>query len=326
VILEAMRTLWKGAISFGLVHIPVRVYPATESKGVKFRYLHRECGTPVRYVKWCSTCEREVAAEDIASGYEYQKGQFVVLEDEDFERLPAAETKVVDILDFVDLSEIDPIYYDKTYYLEPDEGGIKAYALLRRAMLETGRVAVARVTIRTKQSLATVRVFDRTVLAMETMYWPDEIRSYTGFQSLGAEPAFQENEVRMADMLVGSLTAPFHPAKYTDDYRAALQETIRAKVEGRQIFEYREPETAKVIDLMEALRASVEAARGARGPGPEERIAGRPGQGEPDAGAPARGAPAPARGASAPAPGAPIPRGPVGQYQPPDPGGLRGRC
>jgi len=307
-----MRTLWKGAISFGLVHIPVRVYPATESKGVKFRYLHRECGTPVRYVKWCSTCEREVAAEDIVSGYEYQKGQFVVLEDEDFERLPAAETKVVDILDFVDLSEVDPIYYDKTYYLEPDEGGIKAYALLRRAMLETGRVAVARVTIRTKQSLATVRVFDRTVLAMETMYWPDEIRSYTGFQSLGAEPVFHENEVRMADMLVGSLSAPFHPAKYTDDYRAALQETIRAKVEGRQIFEYREPETAKVIDLMEALRASVEAARGARGPGPGEGIAGRPGQGELDAGAPA--------------PGAPIPHGPVGQYQPPDPGGLGGRC
>ena len=274
-----MRTLWKGAISFGLVHIPVRVYPATESKGIKFRYLHRECQTPVRYVKWCPACGREVAPEEIVNGYEYQKDQFVVMEDEDLERLPAAESKVVDIVDFVDLAEIDPIFYDKTYYLEPAEGGAKPYALLRRAMLETGRIAIARVAIRTRQSLAAIRVFDRRVLAMETMFWPDEVRSYAELEALGpgaGEPVFHENEVRMADMLVGSLTAPFDPAKYTDDYRAALREVIEAKVEGRQVFEYREPETAKVIDLMEALRASVEAAQAARGAGGPLPVPGRP--------------------------------------------------
>jgi len=274
-----VRTLWKGAISFGLVHIPVRVYPATESKGIKFRYLHRECQTPVRYVKWCPACGREVAPEEIVNGYEYQKDQFVVMEDEDLERLPAAESKVVDILDFVDLAEIDPIFYDKTYYLEPAEGGAKPYALLRRAMLETGRIAIARVAIRTRQSLAAIRVFDRRVLAMETMFWPDEVRSYAELEALGpgaGEPVFHENEVRMADMLVGSLTAPFEPAKYTDDYRAALRQVIEAKVEGRQVFEYREPETAKVIDLMEALRASVEAAQAARGAGGPLPVPGRP--------------------------------------------------
>ena len=274
-----MRTLWKGAISFGLVHIPVRVYPATESKGIKFRYLHRECQTPVRYVKWCPACGREVAPEEIVNGYEYQKGQFVIMEDEDLERLPAAESKVVDIVDFVDLAEIDPIFYDKTYYLEPAEGGAKPYALLRRAMLETGRIAIARVAIRTRQSLAAIRVFDRRVLAMETMFWPDEVRSYAELEALGpgaGEPVFHENEVRMADMLVGSLTAPFEPAKYTDDYRAALRQVIEAKVEGRQVFEYREPETAKVIDLMEALRASVEAAQAARGAGGPLPVPGRP--------------------------------------------------
>ncbi len=303
-----MRTLWKGAISFGLVHIPIRVYPATESKSVKFRMLHRECKTPIHYVKWCPTCGREVAQEEIVNGYEYQKGQFVVLEDEDFERLPAVETKVVDIVDFVALEEIDPVYYDKTYYLEPGDGGAKAYALLRRAMLETGRIAIAKVAIRARQSLAAIRVFDRTVLAMETMYWPDEIRSYAGLEGLLGEPVFHENEVRMADMLVGSLTSPFDPGKYTDQYRAALREAIQAKVEGRQVYQYREPETAKVIDLMEALRASVEAAQTARsggaaaaqgafGPGPD-----RPGMGGHGPAAP--GGPGPGS--------APPPRGPGG--------------
>ncbi|MEW6031349.1 MAG: Ku protein [Bacillota bacterium] len=263
-----MRTLWKGAITFGLVHIPVRVYPATENKGVKFRYLHRECKTPVRYVKHCPTCRREVASEEIVSGYEYEKGQFVVLADEDFERLPTAEAKVVDIVDFVHISEIDPILFDKSYYLEPADGGAKAYALLRRAMLDTGRIAVARVALRARQHLAAVRVFDGVVLVMETMYWPDEVRPWTGLEGLQVEPAFHENEIRMAEMLVNSLTAPFNPAKYTDDYRSALHELIRAKVEGREIYAYREPETAKVVDLMEALRASVEMAQVTRWAGP----------------------------------------------------------
>ncbi len=278
-----MRTLWKGAISFGLVHIPIRVYPATESKNIHFRQLHRECMTPIKYIKYCPTCEREVSLDEIVSGYEHQKGQFVVLADEDFERLPSAETKVIDIVDFVDIAEIDPILYDKTYYLEPGEGGLKAYALLRRAMRETGRIAIARVAVRTRATLAAVRVFDGTILAMETMFWPDEVRSYAGLEGVGTEPVFHENEVRMADMLVGSLTAPFDPGKYTDEYRAALRNLIAAKVEGREVYEYREPETARVIDLMEALRRSVEAAQVTRGaqPGPHAGGPPPPGGGAP---------------------------------------------
>lgn len=259
-----MRTLWKGAISFGLVHIPVRVYPATENKGVRFRHLHRECKTPIRYVKYCPVCEREIALEEIVSGYEYQRGQFVVLEDEDFERLPTAESKVVDIVDFVNLAEIDPVFFDKTYYLEPADGGGKAYSLLRQAMRESGRIAVARVALRAKQSLATIRVFDGTVLVMETMFWPDEVRSWAGLEGLNLQPAFHENELRMATMLIDSLTAPFEPGKYTDTYREALHEMIQAKVEGRQVYQYREPETARVLDLMDALRASVDMAQTAR--------------------------------------------------------------
>jgi len=264
-----VRTLWKGAISFGLVHIPVRVYPATENRGVRFRYLHRECKSPVRYLKWCPVCQKEVAPEDIVSGYEHQKGQYVVLEDEDFERLPVPESRVVDIIDFVDLQEIDPVYFHKTYYLEPADGGGKAYALLRRAMLETGRIGIARVALRARQSLAAVRVFSGRVLAMETMFWPDEVRAWTTLEGVDVEPEFHENEVRMAEQLITSLTAPFDPGKYTDEYRAALHELIQAKVEGREVYEYREPETARVLDLMEALRASVDQAEAQRGAGGE---------------------------------------------------------
>ena len=278
-----MRTLWKGAVSFGLVHIPVRVYPATESKAVKFRLLHRPCLTPIRYMKWCPTCGREVAPEELVDGYEFEKERFVVLEEQDFERLPSVASRVIDIVDFVELSEIDPVYYDRPYYLEPAEGGLKAYCLLRRVMLETGRVAVAKVALKTRQSLAAVRVMGQEVLVMETMYWPDEVRSYAGLEGLGPEPPFHENELRMARLLVTNLSAPFDPARYTDDYRAALHEAIRAKVEGRQVHEYREPETTRVQDLLEALRASVEAVQSARdrgggGRGPEDSVGG-PGAG-----------------------------------------------
>jgi DNA end-binding protein Ku len=259
-----VRTLWKGAISFSLVHIPVRVYAATEKRGLKFRQLHRQCLSPIHYLKWCPTCRRETPLEEIASGYEFRKGEFVVLEDEDLDSLPAAETKLVSILDFVDLAEIDPLYYDKAYYLEPGEGGAKAYALLRRAMLETARIAVARVTVRTRPSLATIRVFDRTVLVMETMHWPDEIRSYAALSGLGPTPLLEEGETRMADLLIGSLSAPFDPAKYTDEYRARVQEIIRAKAEGQRICTLPGAGPAPVLDLMEALRASVAAAEAAR--------------------------------------------------------------
>lgn len=254
----AVRTLWKGAITFGLVYIPVRLYTATEKKDVKFRYLHNECKTPVRYLKWCPTCNREVSQEEIVYGYEFEKGQHVVIDEADLERLPDAAGKVVDIIDFVNLEDIDPVYYDKTYFLEPADGGVKAYTLLRKAMEATGRVAVAKVVIRTKEALATIRVYEGQALVLETMYWPDEVRSWRGLEGIDQEPSLHENEVKMAQTLIDNLSTRFEPGKYTNDYRRALLDLIHQKVEGHEVHPQPAAEPHKIIDLMEALRASVQ--------------------------------------------------------------------
>jgi len=267
-----MRTLWKGAITFGLVYIPVKLYVATEDKDLKFHYLHEPCKTPVQYRKFCPTCQRQVDREEIVWGYEYTKGQYVVLREEDFHRIPVPTAKVVDLLDFVDLAEIDPIYFDKTYFLEPAEGGLKAYALLRRTMEETGRIAIAKVAIRTRESLAAIRVYQDRVLVMNTMFWPDEIRDWAELDGFGPEPVPAESEMKMARTLVETLAGHFDPGKYTDEYRRALLEVIHAKVEGREVFAAREPETGRVMDLMEALRASVRLAE-------EQRRGGQPSAG-----------------------------------------------
>lgn len=252
-----MRSLWKGAISFGLVNIPVKLYAATERKDLKFNYLHETCHTPIRYRKWCPSCDREVGAEEIVWGYEYEKGKYVVLRDEDFERVPLSTTKTIDIIDFVNLEEIDPIFFDKTYYLEPAEGGFKAYSLLRRAMEETGRVAVAKVVIRTKESLAAIRVYRGSALAMETMFFPDEVRSAEELAGINEEPRLHDNEIKMAVSLIGSLSGHFEATRYENEYRKALRALVEEKIAGREVAEVTAPETTKVVDLMEALRASI---------------------------------------------------------------------
>ena len=284
-----MRTLWKGAITFGLVYIPVRLYTATEKKDVKFRYLHNECKTPVRYLKWCPTCDREVSPEEIVYGYEFEKGQHVVIDEADLERLPDAAGKVVDIIDFVNLEDIDPVYYDKTYFLEPADGGVKAYTLLRQAMASTGRVAVAKVVIRTKEALATIRVYQGQALALETMYWPDEVRSWRGLEGLDQEPELHENEVKMARTLIENLSASFEPGKYTNEYRRALLELIHQKVEGHEVHFQPETEPHKIIDLMEALRASVQMTSDLPGGRRTTAAAMAGGAAEPPAGPPVRG-------------------------------------
>lgn len=260
-----MRALWKGSISFGLVNIPVRLYAATERKDIKFNYLHNECGTPVRYVKFCPTCNKEITQQDIVYGYEYEPGRFVVVKDEDLESIPVAQTKSVDIVDFVDLPEIDPIYFDKTYFLEPAEGGSKAYALLRGTMQQSGKIGIAKVTIRTRESLACVRVYHDNTLVMETMFYPDEIRSTAALAGTNEQHRIDDREIDMANLLVSSLSSHFEPAKYTNEYRMQLREMIRAKIEGREITEAPEPQMGKVVDLMEALRRSVEAVQSERG-------------------------------------------------------------
>ncbi|HWR55627.1 MAG TPA: Ku protein [Negativicutes bacterium] len=255
-----MRTLWKGAISFGLVNVPVKLYTATERKTLKFHLLHQECLTPLEYQRHCPRCNRKVESQEIVKGYEYEKGKYVVMRDEDFEQIPADNTRTIDIVDFVDLKEIDPVYFDKSYYLTSDESGVKAYTLLIKAMEETGKIAIAKIVIRSKESLAALRVRDGVML-LETMYYPDEIRPLEGLPALPKEVKIHDNEIKMAISLINNLAAPFQPEKYNDAYRRALLEVIRAKVEGEEIAVPEKHTGGKVVNLMEALKASVELAK-----------------------------------------------------------------
>lgn len=260
-----MRSLWRGSVSFGLVNIPVRLYAATEKQDIKFRYLHRECLTPIEYEKRCPTCKREVSAEEIVWGYEYEKGRFVVLNEEDFERLPLHTTKTIDILDFVALNEVDPAFFDRTYYLEPAEGGAKAYQLLLKAMEQTGRVAIAKVALRSKESLAAIRAREGA-LVLATMFYANELRSAQGL-NLGADTVkLSDKELEMAVHLVEELTTSFTPEKYSSDYRTALSELIAAKVAGAEVKEVRPAARTEVVDLMEALRASLSEVKKERKP------------------------------------------------------------
>lgn len=254
-----MRNLWKGAISFGLVHVPVKLYSATERKEIKFNYLHEKCKTPVRYERVCPNCETEVAMEDIVRGYEYERGKYVIMTEEDFANIPLETTKTVEILNFIKLDEIDPIYFDKSYYLAPGDGGQKAYELLKQAMHDSGKVAVAKVAIRSKESLAVLRVY-KDVILMETMFYPDEIRGTQLMPEIHYQVQVHDNEIKMANSLIESLTEPFAPEKYANEYRRALNDLISAKIAGEEIEVVPRVERGKVVDLMEALKASIELA------------------------------------------------------------------
>ncbi len=254
-----MRSLWNGSIGFGLVTIPVRLYAATEKKDVKFNYLHEICHTPVKYQKVCPNCHREVSANELVWGYEYQKGQYINLRAEDFEILPSAAQKSVDITDFILSAELDPVYYEKTYYLEPGEGGRKAYALLYRALVDAGRVALGRVTLRSKEVLCAIRPYAGGVMAMSTMFFPDEVRGVDTLDRLGPEAALDSRELDMAMRLVEGMSSVFSPEKYENRYRQELMELIEAKKDDRRVVLPKgEEEPGRVIDLMEALRRSLE--------------------------------------------------------------------
>jgi DNA end-binding protein Ku len=253
------RTMWKGAISFGLVSIPVRLYPATEEKTLRFNQLHDKDHGRIKYQRVCSVCGEEVPYEHIVKGYEYEKGKYVVLEDEDFEAVPVQSSRAIDIVQFVALEEIDPIYFQKSYYLVPEETGIKPYNLLREAMSEDGRVAVAKVAIREKEHLATLR-FKDNVFLLETMYWPDEIRA-ADFEEFDKEVEVRPQEVQMARSLIENLTEEFRPEAFTDEYREALLGVVQKKVAGEEIEAVPEPEATRVVDLMDALKASVDATK-----------------------------------------------------------------
>jgi DNA end-binding protein Ku len=254
-----MHTIWKGSISFGLVNIPIKLHAATEDRDIKLRTLHKECHSPIKYEKTCPVCDVEVKNEDIVKAYEYTKGKFVVLEDEDLEALRKEnEDKAVEIIDFVKITEIDPIYFQRSYFMSPNEGGGKAYSLLRKALEESQKVGIAKIIIRAKEQLAVVRVYNNT-LVMETIHFPDEVRNAVDVPNVPEEDKVTEKELDTAIMLIDQLTTEFEPEKYKDDYRTALLELIEAKRTGKELVTPTEKEpVSNVTDLMAALQASID--------------------------------------------------------------------
>lgn len=253
-----MHTMWKGSISFGLVNIPIKLHAATEDKDVKFRSLHNECHTPIKYEKVCPTCEKEIDVKEIVKGYEVTKGKFVVMEEDELKQLKdAVEEKAVEIIDFIKLDEIDPIYFNRSYYMSPD-GGNKAYGLLRKALTDSKKAGLAKIIIRSKEQLAVIRVYKDTLL-METIHFPDEVRNVADVPNVPAEDNVTKKEVDTAIMLIDQLTTTFDPGKYKDVYRTKVLELIEAKQTGKDVVTVKEREpAAPMTDLMAALQASID--------------------------------------------------------------------
>ena len=260
-----MRAIWKGAVSFGLVNIGVKMFAATEERDISFHQVRRSDGSRIRYRRVAEADGEEVAYADIAKGYTLPSGETVVLSDEDFADLPLPSARVVDVLQFVPSDQIDPIYFAKSYYLEPEQPAVKPYVLLRDALDSSGMVGLVKVALRNREQLATLRVRDG-VIVLETMIWPDEVRE-ASFAFLDDDVQVRPQEQAMAESLVASMAGDFEPEQYHDDYREALQKVIDAKIEGREVVETAPaaPDTGRVVDLMAALRASVEAAKRSRG-------------------------------------------------------------
>ncbi|QJC51158.1 Ku protein [Paenibacillus albicereus] len=256
-----MHTVWKGAISFGLVHVPVKMFSATEDKDISLRMLHSVCGSPIAYVRECPTCDRKIEWDEIVKGYEVEKGRFVTFGKDELEQAAGEKSKTIQILDFVALEEIDPIYFQKTYYLSPDQAGGGAYSLLMEAMKQSGKIGIAKISIRSKSSLAAIRVLEDGCLAMETIFYPDEIRAVSQVPNLPGPAQVSEKELTMAKLLIDQLTTPFEPEKYTDDYRSAMHELIQAKIAGEDVTVAPRQEPGRVLDLMAALQASLESVK-----------------------------------------------------------------
>jgi DNA end-binding protein Ku len=254
------RSIWKGAISFGLVTIPVKLYSATEEKDISFRQVHAEDGGRIKYKRVCEKDGEEVPYADIAKGYEMADGRMVILDKDDFDQLPLATTKSVEVVQFVGEDEVDPTYFNKTYFLQADGPGVKPYVLLRDALAKSEQCAVVKVALRSREALALIRPKDG-VLVMHTMLWPDELRD----GSFAAPPdsvTVSDAEVTMAQSFIDALSGDFAPDDFTDSYREAVEALVQSKAEGVPLAEETEaPKEAEVVDLVAALRASVEAAK-----------------------------------------------------------------
>ncbi len=263
-----MRAMWKGAVSFGLVNVPVRMYTATTSHDVSFHQVHRTDGGRIRYKRTCDACGEEVGFDEIAKGYEAPDGQLVILTDEDLAELPVTASREIEVERFVPAEQIDPMLLEKSYYLEPDKMGVKPYALLREALRNADRMALVHVAIRQRSTLAVLRVRD-DVIVLQTMLWPDEVRQ-PDFDTLGDASELRPQELAMASSLVDSMTGDYVPEEFTDDYRDAVEVLISTKLQGGDVHDVPAPAASsggsgQVVDLLAALQRSVEAAKGRTG-------------------------------------------------------------
>jgi DNA end-binding protein Ku len=265
-----MRAIWKGAVSFGLVNVPVRLFAATQEHDIRFHQVHRADGGRIRMKRVCSVCSEEVSYDQLAKGFEAEDGRLVVLTDEDFESLPLATGHEIDVVEFVPTEQVDPVLYGRSYYLEPDSRAAKPYALLREALETTERVAVVKVALRQRESLAVLRVRDRVIM-LQTLLWPDEVRE-ADFPILDEDVELRPQELRMAASLVDSMATDFEPDSFEDDYQKALSDLVEAKLEGAAPAPVQTSEAAstEVVDLLSALQASVDRAKATRGETPSK--------------------------------------------------------
>ena len=257
----ARRSIWKGAVSFGLVAIPIKLYTATDSKDISFVTLHSTCNTRLKQKRYCSHHEAEVEQAEVTRAYEYAKDQYVVMEDGDFENLPVSSTHLIEITQFANLSEIDPVNFERSYVLEPEGVGTKPFYLLKQALESSQRVAVAKVSLRQKEHICCLRPYEGGIM-LHTMHYPDEIRGASELDLPEERTAITDQEMVMATALIDQLTAPYDPSQYRDEYRLALEKVIEGKLTSQEpVAAAPTPPAGKVSDLMEALRASIAAAK-----------------------------------------------------------------
>jgi DNA end-binding protein Ku len=276
-----MRTTWNGSVSFGLVNIPVGLAPATKpaarQSDVSFRLLHRECGTPIKQKRWCPVHERDVESDELVKGWEVSKGQFVMVEDADLEAIENRDTsRSIDISQFVRMEEVDPVYYDRTYYLVPAgaEAQRRPYVLLLEAMKDAGVAGLGRFVLAGKEKLCLIRPMGEA-LALETLFVHEDVKDHAEIDEAVEGSAVKKPELDLAKQIIASLAAPFDPNELKSEYRESLRELLEAKLEGHEIEVPEEPETAPVVDLMEALKASVAAASAKESDAPKKKAAPR---------------------------------------------------
>jgi DNA end-binding protein Ku len=250
------RSIWSGPISFGLVNIPITLHPATKSKSVSFRLLHKEDNTPVNFVKTCPADSKALSQEEIVKGYEFEKGRFVVLGDKDFEAVDVRKARAIEVLQFVKVEEVDPVYFQKSYFLAPSETSVKAYQLFHEAMRKQKKAALSRFSLRNKQQLALLRPYDGALI-LETLFYYDEVLSEEQLPYIEEKMKVEGDELELAEGLIERMTADFDLSKYHDEYRDELLKVINRKIEGKEITVPKVEPLAPVVDIMDALRQSI---------------------------------------------------------------------